>query len=329
MPKAHHPRRGSLAYTPRKRAKRIYPRVRSRVKTKEIKITEFAGYKVGMTHISVIDDVKGSVTQNQEITLPVTVLETPPLKVVGLRIYGKSTEGLKPLRDFWISETDKAMEKKVHIPKKRKTKIEELKKEMQNISEISMIVHTMPGKTIIGKKKPELFEILVCGENTEEKFKLAEEKLGNELRINDIFNAGDFIDTTGITKGKGFQGVVKRFGVKTGKRKYEKKRMVGNLGPWTPKKISWRVPRDGQMGYHTRTDINKRILKIGENPEEIAVKGDWLNYGKIKNPYILIKGSIPGPAKRLIRIRSAIRPPGKETGTPVIEHVSLESKQGV
>ena len=63
----------------------------------------------------------------------------------------------------------------------------------------------------------------------------------------------------------------------------------------------------GQMGFHKRTQFNQRILKISDDAKDINKDG-WKNYGLIKTNYILIKGSIQGPAKRLIRLKPASRP---------------------
>lgn len=84
----------------------------------------------------------------------------------------------------------------------------------------------------------------------------------------------------------------------------------------------------GQMGFQQRTEFNKRIIKIGENADEINPAGGFLHYGLVRNNYVLIKGSIPGPAKRLVRIRSATRMGEQKIQAPVVEYVSLQSKQG-
>ena len=71
-------------------------------------------------------------------------------------------------------------------------------------------------------------------------------------------------------KGKGWQGVVKRWGVRILQHKSRKtKRGIATLGPWHPNRVLYTVPRAGQMGYHQRTEYNKRILEIGKNGEEI------------------------------------------------------------
>ena len=120
MGKKHNPRRGSMAYTPKVRAKRIYPRVHAVVKINEVKPLEFAGYKVGMARISMIDDKKNSATGNQEIVVPVTVLETPMLKVAAVRAYKKTPYGSEAVTDIWTSRTDELLALKANVPEKPK-----------------------------------------------------------------------------------------------------------------------------------------------------------------------------------------------------------------
>ena len=89
------------------------------------------------------------------------------------------------------------------------------------------------------------------------------------------------------------------------------------------------IRQAGQLGYHKRTELNKRILRIS-NPDESEVTpaGGFLHYGEVANPYIIIQGSLPGPAKRLLRFRDAIRP-SDPVGEVEITYVSTSSKQGV
>jgi large subunit ribosomal protein L3 len=68
-------------------------------------------------------------------------------------------------------------------------------------------------------------------------------------------------------------------------------------------------------------------MQIGNDGKNVIPKGGFLNYGIIRNDYIIVKGSIPGPTKRLIRLRPAIRPE-KAQPAPEITYISLESKQG-
>jgi len=149
--------------------------------------------------------------------------------------------------------------------------------------------------------------------------------------VEDVFKEGQFVDVIAVSKGKGWQGVVKRWGVRILQDKSNKtKRGIGTLGAWGPGRILYTVPRAGQMGYHQRTEFNKRILRIGKDGKEITPEGDFLHYGPVKNSYILLAGSVPGPAKRLIRLRYPARPPKLILEKPPqITYVSLASPQGV
>jgi large subunit ribosomal protein L3 len=145
------------------------------------------------------------------------------------------------------------------------------------------------------------------GGSKQEKFDFIKQHIYKDIKIKDIFDAGELIDVTAVTKGKGFQGTVKRFGVSIRSHKSEKvKRGIGNLGAWTPTHVDFRVPQPGKMGYHIRTELNKWILKISD--EDINPKGGFLHYGLIKNDYVILKGSIAGPSKRVIRMTIAGRP---------------------
>lgn len=153
MPRTHHPRRGSKAYAPRKRAKRIYSTFKTHPQPKA-GVGEFAAYKVGMTQLSMIDDRKGSPTFNQLITVPVTILEAPPIKVVGVRAYAKTINGFQPLKEVW-SSADKTLNKKIPLRKNPKANIGEIEKIQDKISDLRLIVYTQPSKAGIGKKAPE------------------------------------------------------------------------------------------------------------------------------------------------------------------------------
>ena len=89
------------------------------------------------------------------------------------------------------------------------------------------------------------------------------------------------------------------------------------------------IRQAGQVGYHKRTELNKRILRISNSEEsEITPAGGFLNYGNVRNPYMVVQGSLPGPAKRLLRFRDPIRP-RKGRGEVELTCVSPSSKQGV
>ena len=98
------------------------------------------------------------------------------------------------------------------------------------------------------------------------------------------------------------------------------------MGPERPGRVHWGMIMPGRMGYNTRTEYNKSLVFIGDKPEKINPKGGFPHYGIIKNDYLFIKGSVPGPVKRLVRIVEPIRGQ-KPLGSIEIQSVSLESKQ--
>ena len=326
MPRDRRPRRGSLAFVPRVRAKRICPVINNWPDIEEVKPLAFPGYKVGMTHTIVIDN-RNTATKGEEVFFATTILETPPVFVWGLRFYKEGYRGAEQvIKDVFSKELPKYIERKIPKPKK------ELNGNIpEKFDDLRLIVVTQPYLTNLPKKKPEILEIPLGGKDSEEKLKYAENLLGKELKINEVFKEGQLVDTIGVTKGKGFQGVIKRYGVKKLSHKTEKKiRTIGNLGPETP----WRVlplviPMPGQMGYHRRTELNKWLLKIGEKGDEINRKGGWIKYGIVKNQWVMLKGSVQGPSKRLIIMREAIRPNKSiPNQPPEIKEINLESQQG-
>ena len=296
MPNIRKPRRGSLQFWPRKRARRI--RVRSWPKKTEAKLLGFAGYKVGMTHIAAKDNSPNSLTKNTDIVVPTTIIECPPIKAASIRFYKNDL----PVSQIFAENLDKDLKRRIAMPKNRKAK------EPGDYDDITLIVHTQPRITGIGKKKPEMMEIALGGKK-EDKIKYAKSMLGKEIKISDIFKEGEQLDFHTITKGKGFQGPVKRFGIGLKSHRAEKnRRNPGSLGPWCGQgHIMWKVPHAGKMGHHLRTEYNKWLLKIGAKPEEINPKGGHIRYGLVKTDYLLVKGSVGGPKKGLVKFNHTIR----------------------
>ncbi len=304
MPEVKRPRRGSLAYYPRKRARRIYPTVTVYPKVEKVKPLVFAGYKVGCAHAIVLDTRKGSPTFGKEIAVPVTILDCPPLKVIGLRVYKSTEKGLKALTEIWCKDLPKELSRKVKA-KSNEEKLKEL--EGKSFDDVRLIVCTQPLLSGIGKKKPEVFEVGIGGKDPKEKLDFAKSMLGKEINHKDVFREGELVDVIAVTKGKGTAGPVKRFGVKIQPRHAkQKRRHVGSLGQERPGKVRPTVPMAGQLGFARRTELNKRILKLGEGG--ISPKGGFKRYGIVKTNYIVIEGSVPGSKKRLVMMRPAIRP---------------------
>ena len=323
MPGIKKPREGSLAFYPRVRAARIYPAITSYPEVEKPKVLGFAGYKVAMLHSIVLDNIKGSPSFGQEISIPVTVLDCPPLKAIGVRAYQNTVKGLKVFTEALAKNLPKELERKIKLANfKTEEKLGDMEKNMDKISKLRLIVSTQPRLSGIGKKTPEIFELEVGGKDIKEKFDFAKNLLGKEIPVKDITREGELVDVIAVTKGKGTAGPVKRFGVKIQVRKaHTKRRHVGSLGQERPGKVRHTVPMSGQLGFFTRTEVNKRVLKIGEKGEEINPKSGFNRYGIVKGNYVLLQGSIPGEKKRLVLIRAAIRPSKLKFYLPEIKEI--------
>jgi len=329
MANIHKPKRGSHGYWPRKRAKAETPHIKSWPEgTNKPKIQAFFGYKAGMTHAFIIDYRPTSTTSGREVKIAVTVVETPPIKIAAVRAYQRTAYGLQCNGEIWAEKLDPELARSIPLVKNPKEKNWDITKDAE---EIRVIVYTQPKLvTSTPKKAPEISEVKIGGGSIDEQIKYAKEILGKELKISDVVKEGDMLDTIAITKGKGWQGTIKRHHVKLLAHKNSKhRRMIGTAGSWHPSWVQATVPQAGQMGYHQRTEYNKRVLKVGENGEEITPAGGFPNYGVIRNSYILVHGSIPGPAKRLIGMRDAVRyQRGVKIQKPEITYISTTSKQG-
>lgn len=328
MGKINRPRHGTMAVRPRKRAVSQTPGIGSWPKAQEAGLLGFAGYKAGMTHAMMIDDDAGSVTKGHEIAVPVTVLEAPPIFVFCVRGYVETPYGRKTAADVFAGKIDEKTRKKLMLPKKPKSDLKAL--ESASLSDVHVLAFTSPSLTGFGKKMPEVMEIAVGGKDAKAKLEYAKGILGKEVKVSDAVKDGEYFDTISVTTGKGWQGAVKRFGISMQRRKATGKyRHVGTLGPWHPAFVMYTVPMAGQTGYHKRTEHNRRVLKVGGAKERITPDGGFLNYGVVKNDYLLLKGSVGGPMKRLVRLRKAIRMQGVKPAKPEMKFISLGSKQGV
>ena len=322
MPRTRQPRAGSMQFWPRVRSSYSYARIRNWPASKEAKPLGFAGYKAGMTHALINDNRQHSLTKGSEIFCPITVVECPPLKTASIRFYKNTQDGVKLISEMIADLLEKEVEKIITLPKKKG-------KEPSDFDFVRLLCYTQPKLTGIGKKKPEMFEIAIGG-NKEQQLGYAKEKQGKEISINEVFKEGQQLDIHSLTREKGVQGPVRRFGVQLRHHKSEKsRRNPGSLGPWKSQgHVMWRVAHAGKIGYHLRTENNKIIVKIGNKTEEINPKGGFLHYGLVKNTYILVKGSITGPQKRLIRFTDPIRPKSISVEPLQTAYISIESKQG-
>lgn len=253
------------------------------------------------------------------------------MRVAAVRFYESTPYGLKTSGEIWAKSIDELLKRRLPVPKNYDQDKAWGKVNGQDIEDVRVLTYTQP-RLVKGvpKKTPELMETRVGGGTMEQRLEYAKSILGKDINITDFAKDGAMIDVLAVTKGKGFQGSIKRWGVKLLSHKNSKhRRMLGTLGPKRPGYVRPTVPQAGQVGYHQRTEFNKRILKVGEKGEEVTPKGGFLHYGDVVNSYVLIHGTVPGPTKRLIRLRDPVRMAGAQLKeAPSISYISIESKQG-
>ncbi|MFA4953592.1 MAG: 50S ribosomal protein L3 [Candidatus Pacearchaeota archaeon] len=297
-PKA--PRKGSLQFWPRKRARKFLPRVNWNVINSEKKLKGFICYKAGMGSAIVKDNTPNSMTKDKKIAVPCTILECPSMKILSVRFYKNG----KVAKDVLAENLDKELKRKLRIPKAKKGELDKIK--VEDYDNISLIFYSQVKKSEL-KKTPDIVEIGLAG-SLEEKINFVKENLNKEFSILDFFEKGDLVDFRGLTKGKGFQGPVKRFGITFRSHKAEKGvRKVGSIGPWHPARVTFRTPMAGQMGMFTRIIYNNKIIDLGKSSDRKIDLKNIKNYGNVKTDYVIVNGSVQGPAKRQLIMSAPLR----------------------
>ena len=249
-----------------------------------------------MASAIVKDNTSDSKTKGKKIAVPATILECPTMKIFSVRFY----KNKKVMTEILSENLDKELKKRLKIPKKKSGKIEDVK----DFDDVTIIVYSQVKKTNI-KKVPDLIEVGLSG-NADDKMNFIKSKIGKEISIMEVFERNQLVDLRGLTKGQGFSGTVKRFGIKLKFHKTEKgRRRPGTLGPWHPARVIFRVPMAGQLGMFSRVVYNNKIIDVGKS-SDIELK-PAKNFGNIKTDYMIVKGSVQGPAKRQLIITSALR----------------------
>jgi large subunit ribosomal protein L3 len=296
------PRKGSLQYWPRKRARKILPSPNWKAikSDSEGKLKGFICYKAGMASAFVKDNTSDSMTKGKKIIIPITIIECPAMKILSVRLYKNG----KVAKDVLVENIDKELKGKIRMPKTAK-KTEDFN---GDYDDVRVLCYSVVKKTGI-KKTPDLSEIALGG-SFEDKIKFVKENIGKEILISNVFEKGNLIDCRGLTTGRGFQGPVKRFGITLKSHKSEKgQRRPGALGSFHPGRTTFRAPMAGQIGMFTRVLYNNKIIDMGKSEDKFkGIK----NFGDVKAEYVLVNGSVQGPAKRQLILTASLRPTKKQ-----------------
>jgi len=318
------PHRGSLAYLPRGRAKSMEARIRAwpKVNSDEPRLLAHAGFKVGCVQIVNIDDREKTPNHGKQLVSLGTVIATPPILIIGIRGYSIDPRGRHAEFDYHADNLPKYISQFVQA---KENSLIDSEKLLKSIKEIYAIIAVTPKNAGLSQKKPYIFEASVKGGDIKKQFTFLKELLGKEVKIDQVFEAGTTVDTAAITKGKGWEGPITRWGVKRKQHKSRKSvREVGSLGPISPQYVMYTVPRAGQRGLHQRIEYNKKIM-IMDNTENIKYsinpKGGFKHFGNVNGDFVILRGSVPGTYKRLIKLRSQIRNVPAKTIKPNILEV--------
>lgn len=349
------PRSGNLGFLPKRRTRHHRGRVRSFPKDdaeRKPHLTAFTGFKAGMTHVVREVERPGSALHKKEIIEAVTVIETPPMVAVGLVGYTETVRGLRALTSVWAQNLSGEFRRRFcrnWYRSKRKVFKSHIEKYAQNAkntqivlnrlkkycSVVRLVCHSQPKLLNNGQRKANVLEIQINGGSPAEKVDFGFALFEKEVRIDHVFNSGEVLDVIGATKGHGFEGTIKRFGVRKLPRKTHRGlRRVGCIGAWHPARVRFTVPRAGQCGYHHRTEMNKQIYRLCPKEmknnattehditqKNITPMGGFPHYGEVTNDFILIKGCCIGSKKRALVLRKTLH---ARTKRVFLENVNLK-----
>jgi len=203
----------------------------------------------------------------------------------------------------------------------------DLKKIKKYCQVVRILAHTQTKLLRKRQKKAHLMEIQLNGGSISQKVDWAVEHFEKPIEVSSVFAQDELIDCIGVTKGRGVKGVTSRWHTKKLPRKTHKGlRKVACIGAWHPSRVQYTVARAGQKGYHHRTEINKKIYRIGAgvhtqdgkviknnaatefDPTEktITPLGGFPHYGEVRNDFLMIRGCTVGPRKRVITLRKSL-----------------------
>lgn len=297
-------------------------------------------------------DRPGSKMHKREVVEAATVVDTPPMVVVGVVGYVETPRGLRSLTTVWAEHLSEEVRRRFYknwYKSKKKaftkysgkyaTDAKQIETELARIKKYASVVrvlaHTQIKKTPLSQKKAHLAEIQINGGSVSDKVDWAREHFEKEVSVDSVFEQDEMIDVIAVTKGHGFEGVTHRWGTKKLPRKTHRGlRKVACIGAWHPANVNWTVARAGQNGYHHRTSINHKVYRVGKGSDEangatefdrtkktINPMGGFVRYGNVQNDFVLLKGSIPGIKKRVVTLRKSLY---VDTSRRALEKVNLK-----
>jgi len=308
-----------------------------------------------MTHVVRDLDRPGSKMHKKEVVEAATIIETPPMIILGLVGYRETPRGLRAMRTVWADHIPRSV-KRVFVKNWYKSKKRAFAKHDKNIEDptykakqqaalarlrkhacaIRVLAAAQPKMCPrLKQKKAHVMEIQVNGGTIEEKVDFGFKLFETAIRVDTVFKESEMLDVIGVSKGHGFEGVIHRWGVTRLPRKTHKGlRKVACIGAWHPARVGYSVPRAGQNGFHHRVEMNKKIFRLGKSQEEdkgngkgttdltdktITPLGGFVRFGTIRNDFLMVKGTVIGHVKRILTLRKPLHISASRSSTEQIE----------
>jgi large subunit ribosomal protein L3e len=292
-----------------------------------------------MTHVVRGVDRPGALMHKREVVDAVTILETPPMVVVGVVGYVETPNGLRTLTTVFAEHLSEEFKRRCYknwykSKKKAYTKYaqkyttdggKDIEHELNRIAKfctvVRVIAHTQVKKLNLRLKKAHIMEIQINGgADAQAKVDFAKSLFEKEVSVDSVFAENENLDVIGVTKGKGYEGVTHRWGVSRLPRKTHRGlRKVACIGSWHPARVSTTVPRAGQDGYFHRTELNKKVYRIGKKGDAASCRtaadltekgvtpmGGFPHYGEINEDWVMLKGCCVGVKKRALILRKSM-----------------------
>ncbi|KAG9331138.1 hypothetical protein JZ751_019958 [Albula glossodonta] len=280
--------------------------------TLPVHLTAFLGYKAGMTHTLREVHRTGMKISKREEVEAVTIVETPPLIVVGVVGYIETIRGLRPLKTIFAEHISDECKRRFlrNWYKSKKKAFSKYCKKWQDESGKKQLEKDFAAM----KKYCSIIRVIVHSQ-----VDWARERLEQPVPVSAVFSQDETIDIIGVTKGHGMKGVTSRWHTKKLPRKTHKGlRKVACIGAWHPARVGYTIARAGQKGYHHRTELNKKIYRIGKGVHVQDGKGGFPHYGDVNNDFVMLKGCVIGPKKRVLTLRKSL-----------LTHTSRKAKEAI